>query len=223
MRKTMTVKVVAAAVLMTLLAAWKTYGDDRVAYAYKVSVFPFYVYQDATSRINNFVVTGWAGDFRRLKIDSRWKESESEDNTCIRLTYIPSYDDRAGYAAVAFQQNPENHWGSLRGGYDLSRAKKLFLFARGERGGEQVELGLRKKGRNEISRTAGMIELTKDWKLYEIDMAGMTFEEVAGGLYVILHAKNKIYSSTVYLDEIYYSAETKPAFTALPRRAAKEF
>lgn len=202
-----------------MMFSLQLYGEPRVAYAYKVSRFPFYVYQDATSKINNFVLTGWTGDYRQLKVDSRYKESETEDNTCIRLSYIPRMDSTFGYTGISFQANPENYWGSLRGGYDLTKAKRLFLFARGERGGEKVEFGMRKRNVNEMSKSIGVVSLTKDWKLYEIDLNGLTFNDLAGGFFVIL--RSKVYSETVYLDEIYYSKDTEPAFTILPKRAGK--
>lgn len=195
------------------------YGEPKVAYAYKVSRFPFYVYQDATSKINNYVLTGWTGDYRQLKVDSRYKESDTEENTCVKLSYVPRMDSKYGFTGISFQANPENFWGSLRGGYDLTKAKRLFLFARGERGGEKVEFGMRKLHMNEMTQSVGVISLTKDWKLYEIDLSGLTFNDMAGGFYVIL--RSKVYSETVYLDEIYYSKDTEPAFTILPKRAGK--
>lgn len=216
MKKVLCVMVSAAAVLMFSL---QLYGEPKVAYAYKVSRFPFYIYQDATSKINNYVLTGWTGDYRSLKIDSRWKENETDENTSIRLSFIPRMDIKDSIAGISFQANPDNYWGSLRGGYDLTKAKRLFLFARGERGGEQIEIGMRKHSRNEMSRNSGLINLTRDWKLYELDLTGLSFEDTAGGLYVILHSH--VYSVTVYLDEIYYSQDTQPAFTELPKRAGK--
>jgi hypothetical protein len=212
-------KILLMSLAALVMCSLQLYGESKVAYAYKVSRFPFYVYQDATSKINNYVVTGWTGDYRSLKIDSTWKESEADENTSIRISYIPKMDSKAGFAGLSFQANPENYWGSLRGGYDLTKAKRLFLFARGERGGEKIEIGIRRHNKNEMSRSAGRINLTKDWKLYELDLTGLTFEDTAGGFYVILHSA--VYSEVVYMDEIYYSQDTQPAFSVLPKRAGK--
>lgn len=212
-------KILLMSLASLVMFSMQLYGEPKVAYAYKVSRFPFYVYQDATSKINNYVLTGWTGDYRQMKIDSRYKENDREENTCIRISYVPRVDSKFGYTGLSFQANPENFWGSLRGGYDLTGSKRLFFFARGDRGGEQIEFGMRRHQVNEMTKSSGKITLTKDWKLYEIDLSGLGFKDMAGGFFVIL--KSKVYSETVYLDEIYYSKDTEPAFTILPKRAGK--
>lgn len=201
-------------------------GTKQVAYAYPVLRYPFYLYKDAGNKINNFVMAGWTGDFRSLKIDTSSVEDRTVDNTCIRVRFIPVMQRQAaygkiapdmtvghGYAGFAIQSNPENYWGSLRGGYDLTKAKKLFLFARGKNGGEKIEIGMRKKNSDEMTATAGMIELTKQWKVYEINLNNLSFTDSAGGLFVLLHSRDKVMSTEVYLDEIYFTQDKMPSVT----------
>jgi hypothetical protein len=226
MKNTLRTLVLAVLTAAFVLVTTGLFSASRVAFAYKVLNFPFYHYQDANSKMNNFVVSGWTGDFTALKIDTRGAENDTDENTYIRLRYIPGMGKQAaygknvpdmafqkGYAGLAIQSNPENRWGTLRGGYDLSKAKKLFFFARGKNGGEQIEVGMREKNRNVMNRSLGLIELKKEWKLYEIDLTNLGFNETAGGLYVIVHARDNVYSAEVDIDEIYYTREVQPNYT----------
>ena len=220
-------KMLAVLVLVALNAALAYSSTSReVAYAYPVLRFPFYAYQDAGSRLNNFVLSGWTGDYRFLKIDTASLEDITADNTCIRVRYAPVMNARPGYgkqapdiatrdgyAGFAIQSNPENRWGSLRGGYDLSKAKKVFFFARGKNGGEKIEVGMRKRNENDMTASAGIIELTREWKVYEVSLDGLTFNDCAGGLYILLHGKDRIHSSEIYLDEIYFTQDREPSLT----------
>lgn len=229
--KTMMMVVFAMAFLVTAPA----FGAKKVVFAYPVMRYPFYLYQDAGCKLNNFVISGWTGDYRSLKIDSAAVEDITADNTCIRIRYMPgmtkqaSYGKQApdmalqeGYAGFAIQSNPENRWGTLRGGYDLTKAKKLFLFARGKNGGEKIEVGMRKKNANVMTASAGIIELTKEWKVYEINLNNISFNDSAGGLYVLLHSKDKVFSTEVYLDEIYYTQDKEPSVSIMTERAVKD-
>ena len=54
-------------------------------------------------------------------------------------------------------------------------AKRLIFAARGEKGGELIECkmgGITGQYSDSASGTTGPIELTKDWKTYEIDLVG---------------------------------------------------
>lgn len=226
MKNTRKYLVFAAVLAVLALVANGLYAVPQVAYAYKVLNFPFYLYHNADSKINNFVLSGWGGDFTALKINSRFTEGKTDENTCIQVRYIPSMGKqpaygkvapdmmfRNGYASLAIQSNPENRWGSLRGGYDLSSAKKLVFSARGKNGGEKIEVGMRAKNRNVMTHTLGMIELKKDWRVYEISLNNSAFDEIAGGLFVMVHSKDRIYSVEVYLDEIRFIRDEQPNFT----------
>ncbi|MDD5066266.1 MAG: hypothetical protein PHF84_04405 [bacterium] len=163
--------------------------------------------------MNRGILTGWMGDFPNLLIDMGWKDNPVTGKTCIRLTYAPGKPQSVNWAGLALQQNPENYWGSLRGGYDLTRAKRLFFYARGEKGGERVEFKMgrmKKQYEKSSSGTTGVISLTRDWKLYELDLSKLKLEEMAGGFCIILSREAGVDPRSIYLDEIYFSNEVTP-------------
>lgn len=51
------------------------------------------------------------------------------------------YEGRFGWVGVAWQI-PPNNWGDMDGGFDLTGARELELWARGEYGGEKVSSGV---------------------------------------------------------------------------------
>ena len=70
-----------------------------------------------------------------------------------------------GWAGVAWQ-NPANNWGEFDGGYNLTKAKKLSFWARGDKGGEIVEFKLGGTAANypdSENLTTGALTLKNEW------------------------------------------------------------
>ena len=89
-------------------------------------------------------------------------------------------------------------------GLDLTGAKKLTFWARGENGGEKVSFsyGLLDKA-NYPDSSKGEIkdaELTKEWKQYTIDLSGKDLSQIKTPFAWILGAKGD--PITFYLDDI---------------------
>lgn len=180
---------------------------------FRVTRFPFYVYRDFTSRINNYIFSGWTGDFPHLKIDTRCEEQPVSGTSCLKITYTPAQSGAAYGTGLCLQQNPENYWGSLRGGYDLTRAKRIFFYARGEKGGEMIEFKIgrpKKQFEMNIKGTTGVITLTREWTLHDLDISGMKLDEIAGGFCFFISRENRGASVVFYLDEIYYTDGVDP-------------
>ena len=94
-------------------------------------------------------------------------------DSCIRTEYVNKSGTR--WAGI-YWQNPPNNWGTVpNAGFDLRGAKKVTFWAKGERGGEiinEFKTGGISSGDHIDSDSAsvGPIQLTQDWKKYEIDL-----------------------------------------------------
>ena len=172
--------------------------------------FPFYVYADATSLDNHFCPSGWmpATAARDLKLDVKCKDNPYSGDTCIRIEYRNNSGTR--WAGI-YWQNPPNNWGTIpNAGYNLQGAKKLTFWARGEKGGEVInefKVGGIASGEYPDSDSAsiGPIQLTKEWKKYEIDLRGKDLTYITGGFCWATNIDvNDPEGIVFYLDEIRY-------------------
>lgn len=91
------------------------------------------------------------------------------------------------------------------GGYDLTGAKKLIFWARGEEGGEVVsfQFGLIPKDKKFSDTGKGMLDKvapTTEWKCYEISVAGQDLTRIKTGFVWTLASSGK--PVVFYLDNI---------------------
>ena len=167
---------------------------------------PFAVYTDYNARTNHFIPSGWMGDYGAVKIEPASTESPYSGRTCIKLTYTGEPTQGAGWVGV-FWQNPENNWGTKDGGYNLSGAKKLVIWARGEKGGEQVEFkigGITGAYPDSDMIGIGPIALTDQWQEYAIDFQGVDLTYISGGFIWAASRMDNSDGFVVYLDDIIY-------------------
>ncbi|MFA6350162.1 MAG: hypothetical protein WCY12_04475 [Candidatus Omnitrophota bacterium] len=149
---------------------------DLCAPGEAIESFPFYVYQDASAPDNHFFPTGYMGDFDDLRIDFHCKDNPYSGDTCIKITYRARA--RQGTRWVGFYwQYPASNWGGALGGYDLSRAKRLTFWARGEKGKEVINSfrvgGIMGQYRDTGRESIGPIKLSKEWLKYTIEFKNM--------------------------------------------------
>ena len=95
----------------------------------------FDVYTEKMSRKNHYIPSGYMGDYGDIKVNDRWKEQPRSGKSCIKIEYTADRSQGASWAGI-FWQNPANNWGTRKGGYDLTGAKRFTFWARGEEGGE---------------------------------------------------------------------------------------
>jgi hypothetical protein len=169
-------------------------------------VFP--IYTDAKSADNHFSPSGWMGDFGDLKVNDRWSENPHSGTTCIQWKYNAKGANGAGWTGV-YWQNPSNNWGSKKGGYELTGAKKLVFWARGEKGGEIIAEvgvgGITGKYADTDKVSQGPIELTKEWKKYEINISEADLTYISGGFFWVAKGEDMPEGGmTFYLDDIRY-------------------
>ncbi|MEI8350265.1 MAG: hypothetical protein WCI77_08940 [Candidatus Omnitrophota bacterium] len=175
--------------------------------------FPFYVYADASSLDNHFIPSGWmpATAAKDLKLDVNWKNLPFSGTSCVRIEYRNNSGTR--WAGMYWQQ-PANNWGTVpNAGFNLQGATKVTFWARGEKGGETInefKMGGINSGEHADSDSAsiGPVQLTKDWKKYEIDLKGKDLSYVIGGFCWATNIDvNDPEGVVFYLDDIRYEKE----------------
>ncbi|MGA2774951.1 MAG: hypothetical protein ABSE81_02680 [Candidatus Omnitrophota bacterium] len=171
----------------------------------KPESMPLYIYSDASSPKNHFIPSGYMGDYSDIKYDGRSKEDPYLGDTCIKIVYNNKATQGARWAGF-FWQNPANNWGTVDGGYDLSKATKLTFWARGANGGERIEEfkigGIMGEFSDSDSAAIGPVILNKDWTQYTIDLKGKDMSYIIGGFCWSANIDNNPEGATFYLDEI---------------------
>jgi hypothetical protein len=160
---------------------------------------PLTVYGEDTDPAN-YIPAGWMGDAKAIKLNPAWTAQPHGGKTCLRC----DFESDKGWGGVVWQ-NPAGDWGDRGGGYDLSGAKKLSFWARGEQGGELVsfEFGTLEKTKKFFDTGKGKLEkiaLTKDWQRYEIDVSAQDLTRIKTGFVWTLASPG--HAVTFYLDDI---------------------
>jgi hypothetical protein len=175
--------------------------DAPIASSAKPRKAPLVIYGDG-ARATPFAWSGWMGDNAHIALDDKCTDNPHSGATCMKCEFRAT----SGFAGIA-GQNPPNDWGDVPGGIDLSGSRKLTFWARGEAGGEVVSfkvgiLGGEKKYPDSDHAELTNVTLTRDWKQYEIDLAGKDLHRIKTGFVWVLDAHGK--PTTFYLDDIQY-------------------
>jgi len=193
--------------MIGLLIAATATGEVTAPKVSKPDDKVFYIYTEQGSRLNHFIPSGYMGDYGDIKMSLGWKDNPGKGTTCTRVIYSGERKQEAGWAGV-FYQYPVNNWGDKKQGYDLSSYKRLRFMARGDKGGEYIDkfqIGGIKGGTEEGDTTESYtdaIELTADWKEYEIDLKGEDLSHIIGGFCFVLNVDSNQKGATFFLDEI---------------------
>jgi len=103
---------------------------------------------------------------------------------------------------------PENNWGNLPDGVDLTGHSRLTFWARGQKGGEWAEFkvgGVTGQYPDSLSaRSTDEIQLSSEWQQYSIDLSGADLSHVIGGFCWVTNADLNPTGCTIYLDDIFY-------------------
>ena len=168
---------------------------------------PFPVYTDAKSSDNHYMASGWMGDFADVKMDDKSTLKPHAGPTCIQVVYNNKSTQGVGWTGV-YWQNPPNNWGTHPGGFDLTGAKKLTFWARGEKGRERIEEvkigGITGDYADSDVASLGPVILTSDWQQYAIDLQGKDLSSISGGFCWSINLEMNPKGATFYLDDIRY-------------------
>jgi len=166
----------------------------------KKAVLPLVIYAE-NGDPQPYIPSGYMGTTAAIKMNPACTVQPHSGKTCLQADY--TYIDNWG--GVVWQ-NPVNDWGKLPGGYDLTGAKTLSFWARGDQGGEVVTFlyGLLGADAAYSDSSTGKVvaTLTKDWKQYTISLTGKDLSQIKTGFAWTLAAPGK--SVRFYLDDIQY-------------------
>ena len=161
--------------------------------------FPLSVYHEDLAGMP-WVPSGWMGDTDALTLTDSNAAYDGERAIQIRFA------GRA-WAGIAWQ-HPANDWGDQPGGFDLTGAKRLELWARGEYGGERVTFGVGLLEDDVAYPDSGKrqtksIELSDQWRRYEVSLRGLDLSRIKTGFVVTLTGRQT--AVTIYLDRIRFT------------------
>ena len=185
---------------MALCAGITTYAEMG---AFK----PFSIYTDAKAPDNHYIPSGWMGDYGDIKLNDKFMTGAHGGSTTIQIVYTNKATQGARWAGI-YWQNPPNNWGTRPGGYDLTGAKKLTFWARGENGGERIEEfkvgGITGEYADSDVAGIGPVVLTKDWQQYTIDLEGKDLSSISGGFCWSTNLDVNPEGATFYLDDVVF-------------------
>lgn len=169
---------------------------------------PFYVYSNKGSAANHFVPSGFMPNGECVKINDRWMENCFSERTCIQIDYQVECSRRDMQWGGIYWQNPANNWGNRKGGFNLEGAQKLTFWARGEKGGEQIQEflvgGISGDYPDSDVSTIGPVILSDEWRQYTIDLRGKDLSFISGGFGWTTSADANEDTCVFYLDDIRY-------------------
>lgn len=168
----------------------------------------FIVYQDKPSSANHYAASGYMPDGKCIQVDDAWTEDCKEGRSCIKTFFDSACVARNQNWGGIYWLDPANNWGERKGGFNLTGAKKLTFWARGERGDEVIVVfkvgGVMGEFPDSDSSEIGPVTLTRDWKQYTIDLKAKDLSRIIGGFAWVTNAPSNPRSATFYLDDIHF-------------------
>jgi hypothetical protein len=161
---------------------------------------PFYVYHDGFEGMP-WTPSGWMGAIESLSLDGHHTDRPKDGVACIEMRFTGAIGTWVGVA----WQHPVNNWGDQEGGYDLSGARYLELWARGKYGSERLNIGVGLLGPDKAhpdssKTTVEGLRLTREWQRYRIPLKKRDLSSLKTGFVVTLSGEGS--PVTVYLDSI---------------------
>ena len=168
----------------------------------KKATLPLVVYGTGRQAELPYTPAGYMGNAGAIKMDDASPDDPHSGSTCLKAIYTAG----DSWGGVVWQ-SPANDWGDQPGGWDLTGAKKLTFWARGDGGGEVVSFSYGLLGKDKVYSDTGTgklanVALTKDWKQYSIDLTGQDLSRIKTGFAWVVAASGK--GVVFYLDDIRY-------------------
>ena len=177
---------------------------DRVG-PRQAEAMPFYVYNNAIfPPVKNFSPSGYMGDIADLKLSGSYKNLHQEGYPCLKITFMA--EGHIGWAGVSWQ-NPANNWGEFDGGYNLTKAKKVSFWVRGEKGGEIVEFKIGGTAANypdSENLTSGPLTLKNEWTQYVLDLSAADLFYISCGFGLVVKQDSNPKGCVFYIDDVKY-------------------
>lgn len=139
---------------------------------------------------SHFYPSGWMGDgeygTKYLRIANSVKLVTKQKMAVVTLSYNPGPNEWAG----VYWQYPDSNWGQ-EAGKNINEANEIIFLARGRDGGEIVEFksgGIRGKYIDNHDVSLGKVVLTRNWKLFRIDLTNEDLSGVIGAFACVFTA-----------------------------------
>ena len=169
---------------------------------------PFYVFSTKGVRTNHFIPSGFMPNGNCVTFSDTWQENCHSEKTCIRIVYDIECSRGDQKWAGIYWLNPANNWGKRKGGFNLTGARKLTFWARGEKGGEQIQEftvgGISGDYPDSDMAVIGPVILGTQWRQYTIDLRGKDLSYISGGFAWTSSEEVNPEDCTFYLDDIRY-------------------
>lgn len=173
--------------------------------AAQVAKVPLVLYSEGGAAKPPYVPTGWMGNTKAMKLDEVNQTKPHSGTTCLKFDFTSN----EGWGGIVWQ-SPASDWGDKPGGWDLTGAKSLTFWARGEKGGEVASfqigiLGNDKKFSDSANAKLDNVVLTNEWKQYRLDLSGKNLSRIKTGF--VINVANPGKPLTIYLDDISYDSQ----------------
>lgn len=171
----------------------------------QAAALPFVVYDDGVRVKPPYVPTGWMGNTKAMKLNEACETRPHSGQTCLKF----DFNANDTWGGIVWQ-SPPGDWGDKPGGWNLTGAKRLSFWARGETGGEVASfqlglLGSDKKFADSASAKLEKVTLTTEWQQFEINLDGKDLNRIKTGFAIIVAGAGK--PVTIYLDDISYEGK----------------
>jgi len=167
---------------------------------------PFYVFSTKGSRQNHYVPSGFMPNGKCITFTDTWQEKCHSGKTCMKVVYDVECSRKDQKWAGVYWLNPANNWGSRKGGFNLTGAQKLSFWAKGEKGGEQIQEftvgGVSGDYPDSDTAVIGPVILGTQWRQYTVDLRGKDLSYISGGFSWTTSEDVNPEDCTFYLDEI---------------------
>lgn len=167
---------------------------------------PFYIFSEKGSRQNHYIPSGFMPNGECLTLDDAWGPNCRSGKTCIKVNYDVACSRGSQKWAGVYWLNPANNWGRRKGGFNLTGAQKLTFWARGEKGGEQIQEftvgGISGNYPDSDMAVLGPVILSNEWREYVVDLRGKDLSYISGGFAWSTSEEVNAESCVFYLDEI---------------------
>ena len=169
------------------------------------AALPFVLYDEGGRDKPPYVPTGWMGNTKAMKLDEVCTTKPHSGQTCLKFDFHVN-DTWGGIV----WQSPPSDWGDKPGGWNITGAKRLSFWVRGEKGGEVASfqlglLGSDKKFADSGSAKLEQVTLTTEWQQFQIDLAGKDLSRIKTGFAITVAGSGQPF--TIYLDDIQYDAK----------------
>ena len=179
-------------------------GDDEQNSNFQA----FNVYKDKGSRDNHYIPSGFMPNGKCITFNDAWREDCYEGSTCISIEYDVECSKEDQKWAGVYWLNPANNWGNQKGGFNLTGARELSFWAKGEQGGERIEEfkmgGITGDYPDTDMAVIGPVILSNEWRKYTIDLRGKDLSYISGGFSWATNVDFNPQSCKFYIDNIQY-------------------